>query len=591
MIHPQRLSAYTHRQTLKCFIFSLLFFLCACKTSLEEFRLQTGDLLFQVGKGSGLNAAIAEATSGESQIHYTHVGIVFVENDTVFVIEATPPVVCKTLLDTFLMRSENLAGRPIVAVGRLKQEYSETIPQAIVRAKKLLGKPYDYIYSPDNDAYYCSELVTFSFLDTQNLPIFESASMNFRDADGFLLPFWIKHFEKYNAVIPENCPGSNPGDLSKSDKIEIVYRYFQSSHQRKADLAKIDVSKTFPEKEIFLTEIADITYLYLNSDDDDYLYDGRIHYITENTVVVYDSSGSIFFFSKDGTPKSRFNRRGQGPEEFINAVQVLYDEITDDVFVVSRNDITVYSSTGQYKRKITLPEGTLADARTVSFDERSLFFYNIISGLMTDEKNPVTPFYRISKINGDVLDKVEIPFTPIFLGIYIDGRRITNNSNNRLIACKEGVLLCSAETDTIFLYNHEGRLTPALCKTPSVNSTDPMKYLHNCLDRGQYQFIEVVTVRAGDEYPGVFPVSHYMRNKNTGEVVRPVFLLPDYKGKKFIITPNMGKNYYDEHYFELDLYELKQAYRENKLSGQLKELVATLNEDEDNNVFMLMKFK
>jgi len=44
-------------------------------------------------------------------------------------------------------------------------------------------------------------------------------------------------------------------------------------------------------------------------------------------------------------------------------------------------------------------------------------------------------------------------------------------------------------------------------------------------------------------------------------------------------------------YFELDLTELKQASRENKLSGKLKELVTSLNEDIDNNVFMFVDFK
>ena len=214
-------------EQLKYFVFLLLFLFGACTTaSVENFHFQTGDLLFQVGRSSELNEAIAGVTFGENNIHYTHVGIAFVENETVFVIEAVPPEVCKTLLDTFLLRSANLAEKPIVAVGRLKQEYCETIPQAIVFAKKLLGKPYDYIYSPDNDAYYCSELVTLSFLDSQNMPIFESVNMNFRDANGNLPTYWIEHFEKHNAVIPENCPGSNPGDLSKSDKIEIVYRYF-----------------------------------------------------------------------------------------------------------------------------------------------------------------------------------------------------------------------------------------------------------------------------------------------------------------------------------------------------------------------------
>jgi hypothetical protein len=45
------------------------------------------------------------------------------------------------------------------------------------------------------------------------------------------------------------------------------------------------------------------------------------------------------------------------------------------------------------------------------------------------------------------------------------------------------------------------------------------------------------------------------------------------------------QNYYEKGYhLELDLMELKEAYRENKLSGKLKELVATFNENEDNNV-------
>jgi len=212
-------------KTLK-YIF-LLLFCAACTTFTDSFRLQTGDLLFQVGEGR-MNEAIADVTFGEGNINYTHVGIVFVKNDTVFVIEAITAGVSKTLLDTVLMRSAHFSEKPIVAVGRLKQEYRDLIPQAIVRAKNLLGKPYDFVFCPDNDAYYCSELVEVSFLNSQNMPVFEPVSMNFRDADGNLPTYWIEHFEKHNAAIPENRPGSNPGDLSRSDKIEIVYRYFEN---------------------------------------------------------------------------------------------------------------------------------------------------------------------------------------------------------------------------------------------------------------------------------------------------------------------------------------------------------------------------
>lgn len=67
---------------------------------------------------------------------------------------------------------------------------------------------------------------------------------------------------------------------------------------------------------------------------------------------------------------------------------------------------------------------------------------------------------------------------------------------------------------------------------------------------------------------------------------------PDYIEKEILIYPN-GDNFSHDNsiHIKLDLIELKQAYKENKLRGKLKELVATLNEFEDNDVFMFIKFK
>ena len=374
-----------------------------------------------------------------------------------------------------------------------------------------------------------------------------------------------------------------------------------SSRQEKDVLVSIDVTKSYPEKEIPLTDIAEVTYLYLNSDDDDYLYSGSINYITKNMVVVVDvSSSSILFFDRDGTPKSRFNHMGQGPGEYSRMPVVIYDDTADEVFVPSRNIIQVYSSTGEYKRTITLSDEIWIN-RMISFDEHSLFFYNGGNEITRERARSnevglsvedyfITPFYRISKLDGEVLDSVEIPYVPIFLGINLDGVQIPGIKNH-LVKSLEGALLCSPETDTVFLYSHDKSLMPILYKTPSVGATDPMIYLNNYLERGQYQFIEVCTVRRGDIYLGRFPVTHYIRNKRTSEVFRPKYHLPDYKGKEFAINPSAGNLYEDGLFFELDLIELKQAYRDNKLSGKLKELVATLNEDEDNNVFMLVDFK
>lgn len=69
----------------------------------------------------------------------------------------------------------------------------------------------------------------------------------------------------------------------------------KQSHE---ELPFIDASKEYSEKEINLTDFADVTYVYLNSKSDDYLFKGSISYITQNSIVVIDrSSQSILFFS------------------------------------------------------------------------------------------------------------------------------------------------------------------------------------------------------------------------------------------------------------------------------------------------------
>jgi len=372
----------------------------------------------------------------------------------------------------------------------------------------------------------------------------------------------------------------------------------------KGDLPYIDANKNYPQKEIYLSDIAHISYLHLNTDNEDYLYSGTIRCVTENTLVIatpITSSGDILFFSKEGTPKSRFNRQGNGPGEYRRIRHIFYDESVDDVFVVNDVDpcIRVYSSSGATKRDLPLPDGVRINNDIVSFDDQSLLFYdagNEFKRAMAQDFSTeidVAPFYLISKKDGEVLDYFELPVTPIFLGIYIDGNRIPTISRIRLIKNKDGALLCIPENDTVFLYTQNRTITPVLHKIPLASTTNPITYLNNCIDVSQFQFTEIYTVQPGDPYPGIFPVNYYMRNKKTGEICRPKLLLPEYTGMECIISPSkMGRRnlFENEYYFELDLTELKQAYTDNKLSGKLKQLVATLKDD-DNDVIVIVDFK
>ena len=181
----------------KLFTFSLLFLACAIAHA-QWGHLQSGDLLF-VSYTSGMEQAVKESTG-----QYTHVAMVERVGDSLFIIDAT--------------QRRGVARRPIEATfaHRMPVEvYRLTIlfdtAAVIARAKSLIGKPYDNAFLPDNEAYYCSELIQAAF-DT----LFPSAPMNWRDKEGKLPAYWEKHFKELGMPVPEGVPGTNPTDLSRS---------------------------------------------------------------------------------------------------------------------------------------------------------------------------------------------------------------------------------------------------------------------------------------------------------------------------------------------------------------------------------------
>ncbi len=194
----------------------------------KPFDLKTGDILFQTNKArTSFVKAIENVTTSLDDLNFSHVGVVLVEDGQVFVLEATQPNVCKTPLAKFLKQAKSVDGNPVVVVGRLKPKYQKSIPRAIEILKSFLGKPYDYVFLPDNDKYYCSEIIYLAFLRPNGKSIFKATPMSFKDKEtGKTSPLWEKHFERHKTPIPEGVLGTSPGERSRSKAIKIVPRYF-----------------------------------------------------------------------------------------------------------------------------------------------------------------------------------------------------------------------------------------------------------------------------------------------------------------------------------------------------------------------------
>lgn len=149
------------------------------------------------------------------------------------------------------------------------------------------------------------------------------------------------------------------------------------------DVIIIDVGKNFQEKEIDLNEIADILYVLIG-DSLDFLYKGVPQCITTNTMVIQDAiSSDIMFFSRDGKPLSKFNKLGNGPNEFSFVNTMIYDDNTYELFIVSGDKILVYSSKGDFVRKFSLLGGALI-TEIREFDSISFLIYDMAGKYGTD---------------------------------------------------------------------------------------------------------------------------------------------------------------------------------------------------------------
>lgn len=201
----------------------LLFTLSLIGCASGELALQSGDLLFQANPPSEKTKAIKGAGKGYNGLEFSHVGIVDIQGIDTMVIEATTQGVRSIPIAIFLKESDKIKDKPYVFVGRLLPKYHYLIPSSIERAKKEIGKVYDSVFLPNNNALYCTELVYESFRDKDNKPIFESKPMSFKDKKtGMYYQVWVDFYKKVGIPIPEGIIGTNPNDMSNSKAIKII---------------------------------------------------------------------------------------------------------------------------------------------------------------------------------------------------------------------------------------------------------------------------------------------------------------------------------------------------------------------------------
>ncbi|MDR0698124.1 MAG: 6-bladed beta-propeller, partial [Tannerella sp.] len=93
------------------------------------------------------------------------------------------------------------------------------------------------------------------------------------------------------------------------------------------DFITVDVTASYPKKELILQDFMDVEYIPLETNDD-FLCQGFVQAIGKDIIIVRNRSldGHIFIFDRNGRGLKKLNRKGQSGEVYTNILGITLDE-------------------------------------------------------------------------------------------------------------------------------------------------------------------------------------------------------------------------------------------------------------------------
>ena len=365
-----------------------------------------------------------------------------------------------------------------------------------------------------------------------------------------------------------------------------------SGNKEASELPQIDVNTNYPEKEICLQDVAEVSYVALDSQDD-LLFNGSVKSVSDKGIAIYDGSHQrLLFFDKQGKFLNPVDRKGQGPEEYSMMFTVFVDWDKNEVVVFcSLSQIVVYSLDGTFKRRVTF-ESDVNPGDVCSWLDGQLISYR--RGVLGEDGQlePYRPiiFYsrEAGKMEDSLLYRKEHEF-PVIVG-----KGSMEISYPSLVKLNGDVYVNDLSADTIYrLVSPTKALQPVITRTPSVVDDGDGYFMDLYGITSQFYFFKF-TSRQPSFDAGNFRIiddksKNAIYDRKEGKVYHPKFINKDY--------PSMEKcelRFSEEVHacatIQLEAFDLVEALEAGKLSGELKTIAEGLKED-DNPVLMVVKFK
>jgi len=273
------------------------------------------------------------------------------------------------------------------------------------------------------------------------------------------------------------------------------------------DIITVDVTKSYPKKELILQDFMDVEYIPLETNDE-FVNQGFVMDIGKKFIVVRNriNDGDIFVYDRSGKALRKINHKGQmTSREYSFIYWITLDEDNNEMFI---NDalvrkIFVYDLSGKFKRSFMHRENFKKQPY------RSIYNYDKNNLICFDEFNETSrAFVLISKKDGSITNETKIPYKEnISLRIVSEKElsrttsgstttvRVQSNSMipgryRTIIPFKGNWMLLDLSSDTVYTFLPDYNLRPFLVRTPSVHSMNLKVHVLLSFLSDRYFFME-----------------------------------------------------------------------------------------------------
>lgn len=372
--------------------------------------------------------------------------------------------------------------------------------------------------------------------------------------------------------------------------------------QTSDEIITVDVTTSYPKKELILQDFMDVEYIPLETGGEFYTQ-GIVLAIGKEYILIRNQvrDGNIFIFDRTGKGVRKFNRMGQGSEEYLLNYDVFLDEDSEEIFVCDNSikKIMVYDLFGTFKRYIRINENARY-SDLYNYDNKHFIWWNSAIEYKDDAAS-IPSFFISSKQDGNNVKEIKIPFKHRKSTVVISRNEETNMTNlwstffSSIIPFRDEWVFVEPSSDTIYRFLPDHSMRPFIVRTPSVQSMTPEVFLFPGILTDRYYFMETQKKELNFETMEFAPSIKLMYDKEEKAIFEYTVYNDDYSNNRRVEMLKKTKNNEIATYQRLTPDLLVRDYEKGHLKGRLKEIAAKFAEDnsgiEPNPVIMLVKYK